>query len=210
MNEQEITALAREYAEEGAEEVGLPNCLQNETFGLVVTETECIIKWLLRRYYLVEKEEVRKEYEPVKDTSEECNYEELSATWDEVPYLITFYDMGYKCGQKETIESLFPEIAKKNRIMTIKELGEMADEYAKEIAPDSKNAQTAISADSFGFLDKVMEKCCLVEKCKVIEEYRSAKRDIKMAHREKLYSMLAAAETRMALLKSLFPEIIKD
>lgn len=87
MNEQEITALAREYAEEGAEEVGLPNCLQNETFGLVVTETECIIKWLLRRYYLVEK--------------------------DEVPYLITFYDMGYKCGQKETIESLFPEIAKK-------------------------------------------------------------------------------------------------
>ena len=94
--------------------------------------------------------------------------------------------------------------------MTIEELGEMADEYAKEIAPDSKNAQTAISADSFGFLDKVMEKCCLVEKCEVIEEYRSAKRDIKMAHREKLHSMLAAAEARMALLKSLFPEIAKE
>ena len=43
MTDQEITALAREYAEEGAEEVGLPNCLQNETLGLVATETECVI-----------------------------------------------------------------------------------------------------------------------------------------------------------------------
>lgn len=48
--------------------------------------------------------------------------------------------------------------------MTIEELGRMADEYAKEIAPDNKEAQTAISADSLGFLNKVMEKCCLVEK----------------------------------------------
>lgn len=59
MTDQEITALAREYAEEGAEEVGLPNCLQNETLGLVATETECVIKWLLRRFALVEKGKVK-------------------------------------------------------------------------------------------------------------------------------------------------------
>ncbi len=63
MNNDQITALAREYAEEGAEEVGLPNCLQNETLGLVATETECVIKWLLRRFALVEKENIKRYFQ---------------------------------------------------------------------------------------------------------------------------------------------------
>lgn len=51
---------------------------------------------------------------------------------------------------------------------------------------------------------------CLVEKKQVIEEYKSAKHDSKMAHRERLYTMLAVASARKALLESLFPEIAKE
>jgi len=59
MTDEQITDLAREYAEEGATEAGLPNCLQNETFGLVVTETQSVIKWLLLRFCFVEVSKMR-------------------------------------------------------------------------------------------------------------------------------------------------------
>lgn len=56
----------------------------------------------------------------------------------------------------------------------------------------------------------LLRRYCLVEKSKVEEEYKSAKHDSKMAHREKLYTMLAVASARKALLESLFPEIGKE
>lgn len=56
----------------------------------------------------------------------------------------------------------------------------------------------------------LLRRFCLVEKSKVEEEYKSAKHDSKMAHREKLYTMLAVASARKALLESLFPEIGKE
>lgn len=104
MTDRQITALAREYAEfTDMSEVDKKN---------ISAICEYFLKYTLRRYALVEKEAVRKEYESVKDTPEECNYEELGATWDEVPYLSRFYDEGYDCGQKNLLESLFPEIGK--------------------------------------------------------------------------------------------------
>lgn len=100
----QITALAREYAELTD---GSP-----ADIAYITAIAENTIRFLLRRFYLVEKEAVRKEYESVKDTPDDCNYEEHGATWDETPYLSRFYDEGYDCGQKNLLESLFPEIGK--------------------------------------------------------------------------------------------------
>jgi hypothetical protein len=114
-NNDQITALAREYAEEEAKGTAvdaLPNGLKENVIQRNADHFEKHLRWLLRRYRLVEKEAVRKEYESVKDTPEECNYEELGATWDEWPYLSRFYDEGYKLGQKDAIESLFPDLGK--------------------------------------------------------------------------------------------------
>ena len=76
----------------------------------------------------------------------------------------------------------------------------MADEYAKEIAPDNKDEQTAISADSLGFLNKVMEKCCIVEKDRVKDEYEKAKMDMVSKYHQ----------GSMVVLQVLFPEIAKE
>lgn len=84
--------------------------------------------------------------------------------------------------------------------MTIEDLGRMADEYAKEIAPDNKDEQTAISADSLGFLNKVMEKCCIVEKERVKDEYEKAKMDMVSKYHQ----------GSMVVLQVLFPEIGKE
>lgn len=102
MNDDQITALAREYAEEGAEDVGLPNCLQNETFGLVVTETECVIKWLLRRFCLVEKSKVEEAYKAcasMRDDNLSPNIESA-----------ILHHRGVE--GVRVLKSLFPEIAK--------------------------------------------------------------------------------------------------
>lgn len=88
--------------------------------------------------------------------------------------------------------------------MTIEELGRMADEYAKEIAPDNKEAQTAISADSLGFLNKVMEKCCLVEKSKIKETW-SRITDVYLAHDHITYE-----GARCLFDEVLFPDIAKE
>lgn len=85
MTEIEITALAREYAEEiyrGGTEF--------------IEEVEQVICWLSTRYALVEKEAVRKQFEDAKRLLETCNYNK-------------------KCigvGSRGVLERLFPEIAK--------------------------------------------------------------------------------------------------
>lgn len=65
----QITALAREYAEEyakGFAPADMPCCLKNEATGILVCNAEDMLKWLLRRFCLVEKEAVRREYSIVK------------------------------------------------------------------------------------------------------------------------------------------------
>lgn len=116
MKEDQIAALAREYAEEATKaDASDPNLSATDLNGIkhdVAEYAEEVIRFLLRRYCLVEKETVNKKYKSVKDTPDDCNYEEHGATWDAIPYLSRFYDEGYDCGQKNLLESLFPEIAK--------------------------------------------------------------------------------------------------
>lgn len=117
MTDRQITALAREYAEEIRKDIlpFFPRPLPESMEVLIKADqekVERVIRFLLRRFSLVEKEAVRKEYDSVKDTPDDCDYEEHGATWDEWPYLSRFYDEGYKLGRKDAIESLFPDLRK--------------------------------------------------------------------------------------------------
>lgn len=66
---EEITALAREYAEEmikGRPSEELPNCLKNSMLTMNTEYVAEIFQWLTRRFYIVEKERVKDEYEKAK------------------------------------------------------------------------------------------------------------------------------------------------
>lgn len=61
ITEDQITSLAREYAEEvyrnaHKEMEVLPNCLSNEAINMFAEDMEHKLQWLLRRYALVEKD----------------------------------------------------------------------------------------------------------------------------------------------------------
>ena len=73
MKESEITALAREYAEEYTKKKypNVPGHVRERIVEGRLEHMEDFIPWLLRRYCLVEKEAVRKEYESVKDTTDD-------------------------------------------------------------------------------------------------------------------------------------------
>lgn len=66
------------------------------------------------------------------------------------------------------------------------------------------------SASAQSVLEWLSTRFFLVEKSKMIEEYKSAKHDNKIARQERLPAMLAVASARKALLESLFPEIAKE
>lgn len=90
MDNDQITALAREYAEESlilSED--MPNCLRNEYLKLFADEVERLIRFLLRRYCLVEKSRLKK----------------LDIAYRAKHYGTVVLNQG-------DIESLFPEIAK--------------------------------------------------------------------------------------------------
>ena len=89
MDDDLITALAREYAEERA------SIMQASLTTKI--RAELVIRFLLRRFCLVEKSKVEEEY---KKACESVN--KHSATTGCLFFV----------GQKQTIESLFPEIAK--------------------------------------------------------------------------------------------------
>ena len=100
INEDQITALAREYAEEcakGFAPIDMPNCLKNEATGILVCNAEDMLKWLLRRYCLVEKKDVEAKYQEAK--------ERYFNPDDEIEK--TMYG-----GRMSMLEYLFPEIAK--------------------------------------------------------------------------------------------------
>lgn len=105
--------------------------------------------------------------------------------------------------------------------MTDQQITAIAREFAKERCStilydtfaDSDRRERDLSilaVEAKAHFQWLLQRYCLVEKSKLIEEYKSAKRDSKVASREKLYSMFALAEARKALLQSLFPEIAKE
>lgn len=69
MDNNTITAIAREYAEEMAKDTDveeLPNCLKNSVYELNAEGMETKLEWLLRRYCLVEKECLKEKYSELK------------------------------------------------------------------------------------------------------------------------------------------------
>jgi len=95
-NEEEITALAREYAEE----IRPYNDKTAPLSILDIREAERLIRFLLRRYCLVEKSKVAEEYKRAIETNR--NGKETGA--------YSLCTMG--SARKVLLESLFPEIAK--------------------------------------------------------------------------------------------------
>lgn len=97
---EEITALAREYAEEmikGRPSEELPNCLKNSMLTMNTEYVAEIFQWLTRRFYIVEKEAVRKEY----DLAEKLWIKSACTITEE-----------FNRGRMNAIESLFPETIK--------------------------------------------------------------------------------------------------
>lgn len=53
----------------------------------------------------------------------------------------------------------------------------LAREYAEELCPDNKLNREMIELDCLGFLDRVLNNYCLVEKSKIREAYKDAQKD---------------------------------
>lgn len=105
MKPEEITALAREYAEwvlsvPGAEE--LPNCLRNQADGTLREDAEEVLTWLTGRFALVEKETVLKLLE--EHRKENRGADNGSREWF------------YYNGRLELLKSLFPDITKEVKV----------------------------------------------------------------------------------------------
>lgn len=94
MKESEITALAREYAEEmikGKPSEELPNCLKNSMLAMNTEYIAEIFQWLTRRYCIVEKSKLGKDG--------------LDIAWRAKEY-------GTVILSSDNVYYLFPEIAK--------------------------------------------------------------------------------------------------
>lgn len=101
MTDDHITALAREYAEEVAKGTAvdaLPNGLKENVIQRNADHFEKHLRWLLRRYCLVEKNKVKDEYDEARifcENVDPCG--ESYARNEAIMFLL---------------ERLFPEIAK--------------------------------------------------------------------------------------------------
>lgn len=99
--------------------------------------------------------------------------------------------------------------------MTIEDLSKIINEYAKEVAPNDKYDQTAIIADSFGVLDKILEKCYLVEKSVITDGYNYLVNRLEEIKKlgstvnDRIYNE-GELNGKIDLLESLFPEIAKE
>lgn len=101
MTDPEITALAREYAEEEAKGTAvesLPDGFKENVIQRNADHFEKHLRWLTRRLCLVEKERVKYEYHEAKFTCGNVD-----------PCSDTFVS---SLAQKSVLERLFPEIAK--------------------------------------------------------------------------------------------------
>lgn len=102
MNEEQITALASEYAEwvtdvSKAEE--LPNCLLNEANKLIADSAERMLTWLSTHYCLVEKSKAIQIYQAKRHILANQDVFGISTATE-------------AAAQKRLMLCLFPEIAK--------------------------------------------------------------------------------------------------
>lgn len=104
MTDKQIAAIAREYAEEvyrnaHKEMEVLSNCLSNEAINMFAENMERKLKWLLRRFALVEKENIKKYFQSRNYIlSHQDKYEVYVVRESEV--------------EMKLLRCLFPEIAK--------------------------------------------------------------------------------------------------
>lgn len=102
MTDTEITALAREYAEEATKaDASDPNLSATDLNGIkhdVAEYAEEVIRFLLRRYVLVEKSKVEEEYHEANICR--THVERYGAQW------------GALTAKMALMERLFPEITK--------------------------------------------------------------------------------------------------
>ena len=93
MKSEQITAIAREYAEEeiATELPNITDYAKERTISAVAERTENVIRFLLQRYYLADKEKAKAFYNG--DTFGELDFLEVVSC-------------------RRVLESLFPEIAK--------------------------------------------------------------------------------------------------
>lgn len=104
MDDNTITALAREYAEEIVQDTDsypeLPICLLNEMRKEVAEDFEEKIRFLLRRFCLVEKSKVKAEYQQAK------------ALFDEALKENALYVLTPMATKLQVLNLMYPEIAK--------------------------------------------------------------------------------------------------
>lgn len=100
MTQEEITALAREYAEEYIKRKypDVPSHIRERIVEGRLEHMEDFIPWLLRRYCLVEKGAVRKEYREAK--IRQTYLERFSAQW------------GAVTSKMAVLERIFPDLGK--------------------------------------------------------------------------------------------------
>lgn len=113
MNNNQITALAREYAEEKGrvmeQKQSLPSCLVKEVMEMDATELTRFLQWLSRRYCLVEKSKVEQMYKEAVDGKCELEKMQPQNTYAKNSILMK---IGMNAGCAYTLKSLFPAIAK--------------------------------------------------------------------------------------------------
>lgn len=83
----------------------------------------------------------------------------------------------------------------------------LAREYAEELSPDNKLNQEMIELDCLGFLDRILNSYCLVEKSKATKAYKA------MSDYGKSKGVECASCANYAArvwMKRLFPEIAKE
>lgn len=99
MTPEQITAIAREYAEKeiATELPNITDYAKERTISAVAERTENVIRFLLRRYCLVEKSKVSEMYDVAMEISRLPKSVEAR---------------GYAISRLQTLERLFPEIAK--------------------------------------------------------------------------------------------------
>lgn len=100
MDKEQITALAREYAEEHVEQYGFSRSTYEELIEEKTEQVGNILRWMLRNFCIVEKDAVRKEYREATSHVTEAikNKSPLSESCGK--------------GKRLAIKSLFPEIGK--------------------------------------------------------------------------------------------------
>lgn len=107
MTDTEITALAREYAEEKGKKMEheqiLPNCLIKEVMKMDTEEQTKFMTWLTRRFCLVEKSDLEKTRQVIMNIIKAGENLRRKKSIDEGKAQLSLFD------------ALFPEIAKEVR-----------------------------------------------------------------------------------------------